>query len=205
MSIVEPAIELMNKKDKRLSLFTLGASLSQNFCENNNIPIPEYRIKELDSTGLYLPQTHTKNAQILVNLGVTANPVENPGHMRWSHPAWKTDRTAFGVVLHETGHHIDQILINKSLWGSYPSDRSSWLEVKKGKRISGYEPNSSEAFAETMRLFIGNPDLLKLAIPSRYNYLCQVLKLQPVVAMDYKTAIGNSNYFAAADKWITNK
>jgi hypothetical protein len=198
MSIVVPAIDLMNRKDKRLSLFMLGGSLSQNFCEKNNIPIPEYKIEKLDSTGLYLPKTRNRNAQILVDLSETANPVENPGHMRWSHPAWKTDRTAFGVVLHETGHHIECVL-------PYHLYTTNWNEVRRGKKISGYEPNYSEAFAETIRLFIGNPDLLRRSIPARYNYLCHVLKLRPVVVMDYKTSIGNSKYFAAADKWITKK
>jgi len=199
---VVPAIELMNKKHKRLSLFTLGGSLSQDFCINNDIPVPEYKIQSLDSTGLYIPATHTKKAQILVNIDVTANPVENPSHMRWSHPGWKTDRTPFGVVLHETGHHIEKITRQKGLWKAY-----NWTVISlRGKKVSGYEPDDSEAFAETMRLFIGNPDLLRRAIPERYNYLCQVLGLQPIVSLDYKTAIGNNNYFPAAEKWAgTNK
>jgi len=198
IGIITPAIELMNTKHKKLSLFELGAKLSQDFCRNNNIPVPEYKIQSLDSTGLYLSQTRNRNAQILVNLDATANPVENPGHMRWSHPAWKTDRTPFGVVLHETGHHLELIMRQKGFWKAY-----DWTTISlRGKKVSGYEPNDSEAFAETMRLFIGNPDLLRLAIPNRYNYMCQVLKLQPIVSMDYKTAIGNSNYFPAAEMWV---
>lgn len=211
MSFTGPAISVMNKFYKKLSLFGLGASLSESFCRNNNIPVPEYRLQRLDSTGLYLPQTRTRKAQVLVDLEKTANPVENPGHMRWSHPGWKTDRTAFGVVLHETGHHVDRVImehvtktkpIRQDVHGAYASDRDEWFEAHSGKRVSGYEPNASEAFAETMRLFIGNPDLLRRAIPSRYNYLCQVLRLQAVVPLDYKTAIGNSKYYPAAEKWI---
>ena len=197
-----PIIDLMNKNDRKLSLFTLGASVSQSFCAINNLPLPEYKIKRLTSTGRYLGQTRTKRAQILVNLEKTAYPVERPSHMRWSHPGWKTDRTACGVVLHETGHHVEEVLSYRK-----PFLFDSWRKLWRGtKRVSGYEPNSAEAFAETMRLFIGNPDLLRLAIPARYNYIRGELKLESIQPHEnYRAAIGNPNYYAAADRWIGAK
>jgi hypothetical protein len=46
-----------------------------------------------------------------------------------------------------------------------------------------------ERFAETMKVFLTNPDLLKHYNPERYNYLTVKLKLKPVYTSDWKTQL----------------
>lgn len=61
-----------------------------------------------------------------------------------------------------------------------------------------------EAGAESLRLFILNPDLLYRAIPKRYEFICG-LGLKPIERLmrkGYKKVLQNEAYFAAADKFV---
>ncbi len=196
-----PAIQLMNIQNKKLSLFTLGCSLVQEFLTLNNIKIPEISLKplyysDMRNTGIYRPNKELQH--IFVNLDVTAWPVSKPGQMRWSHPGWKTDRTAYGVVAHETGHHVEYMLARAKTFKLKQWKEAAYLDKKK---VTSYEPNYAEAFAESMRVFICNSELLRYGIPARYKYITEVLGLKPIIADDYKDVISNENYFKAADKW----
>lgn len=73
----------------------------------------------------------------------------------------------------------------------------------QGKRVSGYEPNHLEKLAETMRLFILNPDLLRLASPSRYTFLL-LSGLRPVINKPWDKVLENANerIINAALSWI---
>ena len=145
-------------------------------------------------TGLYYM------SHIFVNLPMTALPVENPGRQRWSYPGWKTDRTAIGVVAHELGHFVAH---------AYTVSIPSWrlaLQRRPYKPISGYAPTAEEQFAETVRLFITNPDLLRKAVPWRYNYLTDVVCLAPIkkrLRRGWKGILNNQAYWPAAERWIS--
>lgn len=87
--------------------------------------------------------------------------------MAWSFPAYKIDRSPSGVLAHEYGHAVDWFMC-------YPSSKRQWRSDKIiSERVSSYEPNSSERFAESMRLFITNPDLLRRACPHRFEFLTE--------------------------------
>lgn len=165
-------------------------------------------------TGLY------KDGHIFVNLPVTAAPATVPGNRRYSWPGYKVDRTAAGVVAHECGHHVMQM----KLQGLAPdkgmgavgdiarqkvvaiSQFHEWNQLVKNsgkKKVSGYEPKPSEAFAETMRLFILNPDLLMRAIPARYYWLIEELNLAPVEKRHYMDVLNHADYQTLANRWIT--
>jgi len=90
----------------------------------------------------------------------------------WSFPGYKTDRTPVGVIAHETGHHIDAML------GILRHGANDLQHVVKQK-ITSYEPNTSELIAETLRLFILNPDLLSIVAPDRFWYMRHVVGLVP--------------------------
>jgi len=51
------------------------------------------------------------------------------------------------------------------------------IAVNQEKPVSGYEPTYGEAFAEAMRVFISNPDLLRAARPQRYYLIRHELGL----------------------------
>jgi hypothetical protein len=176
----------------RRRLYDEGLAIAKEFLALNNIVIPRFILKDLNSTGLYYEN------KVFVNLPATTTPVPRPYHMRWSWPGWKTDRTAIGVVVHETGHHVmDNIR-------QFPHRYWNALR-KKTKKISSYEPNADEAWAESMRVFILNPDLLRLAVPARYNLICSC-GVQPIakrLADGYAACLDNNPYYIeAAQKWI---
>ena len=144
-------------------------------------------------TGLYYM------GHAFVNVPVTALPVQHPIMRQWSWPGWKTDRTAIGVAAHETGHFLVHALtLNMQHW-------RTGLEMHPKKPISGYAPTAEEQFAETARVFILNPDLLRKAVPRRYAWLTEVAGLVPVQRLlrkGWRKVLGNSAYDAAAERWI---
>jgi len=200
-------------------LYNYGITLATAFLKLNNLPIPDYltyeevwqmnpesvmfrRLRKLaggpaqgTGTGWYYKNT------VFVNLKASARAVQNPCVMSWSYPRYKIDRTPTGVVAHETGHHVDEVF---RLQG-FPSTQRNLLwekVVKESKRVTGYEPVLSESWAETMRLFILNPDLLRLGSPLRYDYVLSV-GLKPSITDDFRTVLDHPAYIAAAEKWIT--
>ena len=208
----------------KTALYLQGIKLALAFCKVNQLPAPEFMtyVELMDSkkeshsirfarkvmpdarlvgahTGLY-HQSEDGDGIIFVNVGVTALPTRTPGHRRWSWPCWKTDRTAVGVVAHEMGHHVDEVLLAGRL---NPSRCGEWLHALKGRKVTSYEPVPSEALAETMRLFILNPELLQLGLPQRYRFIRDVLKLKPSERRGWTTVLGhNPHYIAAGERWI---
>jgi len=158
-----------------------------------------------------------REGYVFVNLPRCAKPVANPFANRRSYPCNKTDRTPVGVVAHETGHHVEKVYVNKLAAVGYlrwPAPSTSWTTeigsrwreiIKKSKTISGYEPVPSEAFAESMRLFILNPTLLEQAVPERYNFICD-LGLVPYVGLHWKAVLNNHpGYVSNLERWIARK
>lgn len=97
----------------------------------------------------------------------------------WSYPGHYTDRTPYGVLAHELGHHVDYI--RSTVKGSYFGDFSEKLRAaSKEPKLTSYCPNDAEWFAEMMRLFITNSDLLERMRPKTYD-LIRDAGLRPVV------------------------
>lgn len=151
-------------------------------------------------TGLY------GYGHIFVNVPVTALPVARPSMRSWSWPGYKVDRTAVGVVAHEAGHYVEHKL--QELGRLDPKTHGErWrqlIELTK-KTVSGYEPVPSEAWAESMRLFILNPALLKEGSPARYGFIYEVVGLRPLPRLlrkGWRRVLANENYFAAAERWV---
>ena len=83
-------------------------------------------------------------------------------------------------MCHEFGHYLHHILTNCK------------LVLPRERKITSYEPNNNERFAETIKLFMLNPDLLKQYDPQRYDVIVNVLKLKPIIYTDWKTTFGNN-------------
>jgi len=138
---------------------------------------------------------------VFVNVPVTAKPSPHPIRQKRSYPGNKVDRTATGVVAHEVGHHVDEILEAQRVHSSRRC--SSWVNLtKNSKAVSGYEEVPSEVWAETMRLFILNPDLLRQGSPKRYAYLVDIVRLHPIVQDDFRKVLSHPEYIVEAEKWI---
>ena len=206
-------------------LYQRGVKLAKRFCDVNKIPHPIFiTYDELSHAFVSTQETadairfarkvmpnaalvgaHTglySRGVIFVNVAVTALPVQQPGMRRWSWPGWKTDRTAVGVVAHELGHYVEECLRSRDerWWGRSPEWDSILKQHKK--QVSSYEPKQWEAWAETMRLFILNPHLLKFALPHRFQFIKDQCSLKPSEPRGWNTVLANKNYFAAAERWI---
>lgn len=165
----------------KMALALRGQSLAEKFLILNGITVPKVALRSLRpyltkgkpsgsyGCGVYSPFSRT----VLVSPEDCARV--SPGlPMQWSFPGYTTDRTAMGVMAHEHGHYVDHAL-------GYPSNLAEWKGLRSEK-ISSYEPNGSEAFAESFRVFLLNPPLLKIVAPRRFEFLTVRLGLKPIFA-----------------------
>lgn len=96
----------------------------------------------------------------------------------WSYPGYTVDRTPYGVIQHELGHHVDVMLSTQAR--AYQGNFSIDLRKESGEApISGYCPNDGEWFAELFRVFVTNPDLLRILRPKTFERLSD--RFEPVV------------------------
>lgn len=175
---------------KKEELYDFGIKYIIKFCEANNIKTPKvHKTHIYKNCGYY----DYKNKSIYIDLSHCANEADNPGFC-WSHRHYFVDREPCGVLCHELGHYLHDVLTDTK------------LTLPKERKITSYEPNKYERFAETIKLFILNPDLLNKYDPKRYDVLVNKLKLKPIITTDWKTTFGdiNEKYIKACEKRINN-
>lgn len=134
-------------------------------------------------------------------------PVKTPGYA-WSYTGYKSDRTAPGVLAHEMGHHVWECLC-----GPVPRRRRQrklfpvWSDVIRVEAaVTSYGNIPEEDFAETLRIFILNPDLLRTGRPQRYELLTQ-LGLKPAFDMPWRDILlfAHDKFISAAESWIKKR
>jgi hypothetical protein len=168
-----------------------GLMLLKKFCRINHIKEPQVICRDgLGSYGLY------DRGEIFIDIKACRPPVKTPG-FRWSYTGYKADLTPAGVIAHELGHHVDSRL-------KKPSRKMS---TDGEKKVSSYEPNRSEAFAESMKLFLLNPDLLYEGRPKRYQFLRESCGLSPVIIEEWRVMLFHAHprLLTAAKGWIKRK
>lgn len=188
-----------------------GIALIKMFCEDNQIPLPELniirdkndplcmKIKAVGTCGFY------RSGKINVAVPLCAN--KNPSY---SWPGFISDRTPYGVIQHELGHHVDEIKSGVNVYRNRPGDFFSDKIYKASGElpITSYAPNRMEWFAEIFRLFVTNPDLLKQIRPRAYDALLKEGFL-PVVMLDAKSLLeaykAPEKIFERMENWIKNK
>lgn len=148
------------------------------------VPVHEW---PFDVCAFYRPYSNNdkKNRipSISICLGHCAYPCGDVMSRAWSWPGNTTDRTPYGVMAHETAHHIDWEA--GEIKHTYFSEYGINVMVKSGEpRLTNYCPNPSEWFAEMGRLFITNPALLKLLRPKTYAIIRE--RFKPVGFMDWQ-------------------
>lgn len=137
-----------------------------NFCEINHISVPV--INYVDKNNKFAPSKfgvcayYRKNT---ITLELIACARVGLGGREWSFPHYRIDRTPYGVIAHELGHHIDFTTLN--------NEQRKEFEVSLigSQKITNYEANIRESFAETFRLYFTNPNLLKVWSPERFYFM----------------------------------
>lgn len=151
----------------KFALLTNGLNVMGSFCKANGMAAPRIRAVDLHAWRL--------GACAYYRAGTTSICVARCAHIgtsprQWSYPGYTVDRTPYGVVQHELGHHVD--LMRGQRKGPYWSEFSSAVRGQSGEaRITTYCPNDAEWFAEMFRVFVTNPDLLKLLRPRTHREL----------------------------------
>jgi len=159
------------------------------FTSENGIDSPEIRrSSKISGFGLY----YDNNRKIVINVKRCRLPAKNPGYA-WSYTGWKADLTVGGVLAHEVGHHCE-----KDSEITY----KEWRRHCRGERPpTSYAPNWREDFAESMKIFILNPDLLQYGRPKRYELLAAVFS-QTIEATWQEILIhAHEKYKFAAIRW----
>ena len=135
---------------------------------------------------------------IKVNLKKCRPATQNPG-FAWSYPGYKADLTPVGVLCHEVGH-----VSHFSIDLDYQNYVTKIVRVEKP--VSSYEPNFMEVIAESMKLFISNPNMLKVGRPKRYKMLTEFMGLQPVHDNAWREVLSAAHpkFIIAAEKWCKN-
>lgn len=167
------------------SNYEYGISIINEFAKENTIGVPKIIVdNNLKYYGLF-------RKHIYINMKKAKTPVKTPG-FSWSYTGYKADLTPAGIIAHEFGHFLEMIAFN----------HTNMPNTKIEARVSSYEPNEAESWAEAMKLFILNPDLLKQGRPIRYNIISQ--HFTPVITDAWQIVLGNAHekIIDAAQNWI---
>lgn len=142
-----------------------GEALVGRFCAANGLPTPRLVLVPADEWRFGKTCAYYREDVITMCL-------ERCGHIgrggpAWSYPGYIADRTPYGVMAHELGHHVD--FYRGETKGPYWSDFSVKMRQASGEpRLTSYCPNDAEWFAEMFRLFCTNPDLLRRIRPDTH-------------------------------------
>lgn len=182
-------------------LLEAGIQRMEAFCKANSIAVPKVMPEyeggawHFDACAYYRPTT------IYISVGKCAMVAKDGQVRNWNWPGSTTDRTPYGVICHELGHHCDVVASSEkhSYSGNYSRDM---FRSAMESPITGYAPNPAEWFAEMFRLFVTNAGLLKAIRPRTYDLLCKCWK--PVSNPNWIQELG-SNVLPRIVKAMKNK
>lgn len=183
----------------KVELYERGVMLLNAFCETNNINPPEIRQAPRDDWRL---GTCAYYRPSYIAICVTKCASVGKAGPAWSYPGYVVDRTPYGVLQHELGHHIDHISGMER--GPYFSDYSVKMRAACAEHpITTYCPNDAEWFAEMFRLFVTNPDLLRAIRPLTYEAIRW--RFQPVHTGTWREMLADApdRYIKAAERKIS--
>ena len=187
-------------------LFCAGKEIVNLWLDHNDIPRPiilrydEHRLAsplvwyqkpgdrlEWDKKGLYFC------GHCFVNVEQTCTPSAIGD---W--PGYLIDDTAMGVLAHEMGHYV---------WHWLQLRIGSWRECLGGKRRTGkFESDPEEAWAETIRLFILNPALVKAGLPKRWAFITgpdvRLRPLPQLMKRSWRAVLGNKRRSEEVERWL---
>lgn len=168
----------------KATMLRAGIELMQEFCETNKLAEPN--INEVPKDKWRFTSTCAYYREDVITIAPSACAFIGYGGRAWSYPGYVIDRTPYGVVQHELGHHVDFSISGEK--GAYGGDFSERLRAATGeKQITSYVPNDWEWFAEIFRLYVTNSDLLKRLRPATYKVLRDLYR--PVVDKPWRTVL----------------
>lgn len=187
----------MNSKEE---LFTAGWALTQRFCTENAIVPPSLsrlqptdRAYHLGTCAFYRPHTISIMVEKCAERGLAG--------ASWSCPGYAVDRTPYGVLQHELGHHVDTLrtgaVTTQDLMEKLFS-RQIYMQSKEepltkylgtDKRVPTF---FMEWFAENFRLYVTNPDLSLKLRPKFYMAVFSA-GIYPVIEGGWEEVLKRNN------------
>lgn len=174
-------------------LYLKGIKLIRAFCEVNDLPIPKVTNYDKEDWFVLPCAYYRPSVGICICVEECAYSCTEVYYRKnWNWPGSTVDRTPYGVLAHELGHHADvQIGYKLGLkCGPYFSEFSKQARKKtKEKPLTGYCPDDAEWFAEMFRLFVTNPNLLSMIRPKTYKLFKE--HFDPVVHSIWTKVLGD--------------
>ncbi len=173
-------------RDSKEDLLNRGLFRIQRFCAVNDIPCPRvtncpsskwdvsacaYYRPDTESNREWMSKLDGQHPGINICPAKCAYPCLEEESRNWSWPGSVTDRTPYGVLAHELGHHCDWLTGKRK--GRYFSEVCEEVMKDSGEPgLTSYaDENPSEWFAEAFRLYVTNPSLLSYIRPTT----CKIL------------------------------
>lgn len=200
----------------KVQMYYAGIDLLNAFCELNAIarPIvvsvtPDDRYYHLNTCAFYrfrCIDAEEPTIWIMIDKCAAKGEVGRA----WSWPGYVVDRTPYGVLQHELGHHVDWIASDRTK-KTFQEGLYSYAvyQHSKEKPITGYLGTDTdqatfykEWFAEIFRLFVTNPDLCRLLRPRFYEFISQRFKLCEQLPWRQVLREAPARTIAAAEKKI---
>lgn len=164
-----------------------GLELVNTFCRANDLTTPAVLITRDAREWRVSACAYYRPGKIAICVPRCAHV--GSGGMAWSFPGYVIDRTPYGVLAHELGHHVD--LESGHTRGKYWSDYGEAVRCWSGEKpITNYCSDDAEWFAEVFRLFVTNPDLLKRLRPRAYACLSEEFK--PVERRSWREVLASA-------------
>lgn len=146
------------------TMFEAGCGLVSRFCELHDIEAPTISVEDKDTfLGPARFATCAYYRQYVIHIDIRRCAHIGTANRAWSYPGWMIDKTPYGVLQHELGHHIERLNPDIAM--------EIWSLGGQEKKITGYCPNVHEWFAEHFRLFVTNPELHGLIRPKTHELL----------------------------------
>lgn len=134
------------------------------FCALNNMRVPNVVVQEREEWP-FAECAYYRPTQI--NICVSKCAHIGTAGMAWSFPGHQVDRTPYGVIAHELGHHVD--ITHSTNKDRYRGNFSRDMRDRIGEKpLTSYCPDDGEWFAEMFRLFVTNPNLLAMLRPGTH-------------------------------------
>lgn len=172
-------------------LWKRGHARLTSFCATNALPQPTITLVPYDEWHVNVCAYYRPRLGIMMCLERCAKiPSDHQPQSKswnWSWPGSVVDRTPFGVICHELGHHVDwhSSSVKGSYFGNYSVDVR---QRSREKQVTGYCDNDHEWFAECFRIFVSNHTLLAAIRPKTYAILRE--RWQPVGCDNWRDELG---------------
>lgn len=147
----------------KAQLFSAGKELIVKWCQLNSVTPPEVLIDEqvtqFDTCAYYRDS--------IIHIWVPACAAIGTAGRAWSYPGYIVDRTPYGVLAHELGHHVDDPYTVSQ--GRFSHD--CFMSTREAPVTSYAATNVAEWFAEAFRIYVTNPQLLQALRPKTWAFM----------------------------------